>query len=69
MSFDLTMPSLQAFLAREGAHSIEPAVIGDEGALDAAISQSFGGARIASSPKRVITQTGMNGGDNRRRSW
>jgi F420-dependent oxidoreductase-like protein len=66
MAFYLTVPPVKAVLAREGvSHPVELAVIGDEEALAAAIEQYF----EAGATEIVVSQSGMNGGEDRRRTW
>lgn len=66
MAFYLTVPSVTAVLAREGvSHPVELAVIGDEEVLATAIERYFD----AGATEVVVSQTGMNGGEDRRRAW
>ncbi len=66
MAFYLNVPSYRAVLEREGvAHPAELAVIGDEETVAAAIHRYF----EAGATEIVITNTGLNGASDRRRTW
>jgi hypothetical protein len=66
IAFYLNVPSCRAVLEREGAaHPAELAVIGDEENLAAAIGRYFG----AGATEVVVTNTGINGARDRRRTW
>jgi hypothetical protein len=66
MAFHVSVPSYKAVLEREAlSNPVELAVIGDEEALAAAIEQYFD----AGATEIIVTQTGMNGGEDRRRTW
>jgi F420-dependent oxidoreductase-like protein len=66
MAFYTSVPSYKAVLEREGVFNpVELAVIGDEEALAAAVERYF----EAGATEIVISQTGMNGGEDRRRTW
>jgi F420-dependent oxidoreductase-like protein len=66
MAFYLNVPSYRAVLEREGvAHPAELAVIGDEETMAAAIDRYF----QAGATEVVVTNTGLNGAGDRRRTW
>jgi F420-dependent oxidoreductase-like protein len=66
MGFYLSVPSYRAVLEREGAaHPAELAVVGDEEKMAAAIDRYFD----AGATEIVVTNTGVNGADDRRRTW
>ena len=66
MAFYLDVPSYRAVLEREGvAHPADLAVIGDEETMAAAIDRYFD----AGATEIVITNTGLGGADDRRRTW
>jgi alkanesulfonate monooxygenase SsuD/methylene tetrahydromethanopterin reductase-like flavin-dependent oxidoreductase (luciferase family) len=66
MAFYLNVPSYRAVLEREGvAHPADLAVIGDEESLAAAIDRYV----EAGATEVVVTNTGFNGADDRRRTW
>jgi F420-dependent oxidoreductase-like protein len=62
----LNVPSYRKVIEREGvAHPADLAVIGDEEDLAAAIDRYFD----AGATEIVVTNTGINGADDRRRTW
>ena len=66
MAFYLDVPSYRAVLEREGvAHPADLAVIGDEETMAAAIDRYVD----AGATEIVITNTGLGGADDRRRTW
>jgi F420-dependent oxidoreductase-like protein len=66
MAFYRDVPSYQAVLQREGVtHPAELAVIGDEETLAVAIDRYF----QADATEIVVTNTGLNGTGDRRRTW
>ncbi len=66
MAFYGGIPSYRAVLDREGAgHPAELAVLGDEETLAAAIDRYF----EAGATEIVVTNTGINGAADRRRTW
>jgi F420-dependent oxidoreductase-like protein len=66
MAFYGNVPSYRAVLDREGAgHPAELAVIGDEETLAATIDRYF----EAGATEIVVTNTGINGAPDRRRTW
>jgi F420-dependent oxidoreductase-like protein len=66
MAFYLNVPSYRAVVEREGVtHPAELAVIGDEETLTAAVNRYFG----AGATDIVVTNTGLNGARDRRRTW
>lgn len=66
MAFYLNVPSYRAVLEREGvAHPADLAVIGDEETLAAEVKRYF----EAGATEVVVTNTGLSGGADRRRTW
>jgi hypothetical protein len=66
MAFYLNIPSYRAVLEREGvAHPADLAVTGDEEALAAKVKRYF----QAGATEIVVTNTGLNGAADRRRTW
>ena len=62
----LNVPSYRKVIEREGvAHPADLAVVGDEEDLAAAIDRYFD----AGATEIVVTNTGINGADDRRRTW
>jgi F420-dependent oxidoreductase-like protein len=62
----LNVPSYRKIIEREGVtHPVELAAIGDEDHLAAAIDRYFD----AGATEIVVTNTGINGGGDRRRTW